>query len=243
MRDRPRDLGLRAYGAFADAVSPAGPAPRPAGALVALVEGARSRDFWLLAGSFFICGLSTNGLIGTHLIPASMDHGIPAVTAAGLLAAMGVFDLIGTTVSGWLSDRWDNRRLLFCYYGLRGLSLMLLPYAYGSEYFGLTLFTVFYGLDWVATVPPTVRLAEILFGKHRVGIMYGWIAVAHQVGAATAAFGAGVVRTWLGSYQVAFTGAGFACLIAALMVLAIGRGPIVVRPRGRALEISGAVES
>lgn len=242
MRDRPRDLGLRPYGAFADAVSPSGPAPRPAGALVALVEGARSRDFWLLAGSFFICGLSTNGLIGTHLIPASMDHGIPAVTAAGLLAAMGVFDLIGTTVSGWLSDRWDNRRLLFCYYGLRGLSLMLLPYAYGSEYFGLTLFAVFYGLDWVATVPPTVRLTETLFGKHRVGIMYGWIAVAHQVGAATAAFGAGVVRTWLGSYQVAFTGAGFVCLIAALMVLAIGRGQIVARPRGRALEISGAVE-
>ena len=242
MRDRPRDLGLRPYGAFADAVSPSGPAPRPAGALVALVEGARSRDFWLLAGSFFICGLSTNGLIGTHLIPASMDHGIPAVTAAGLLAAMGVFDLVGTTISGWLSDRWDNRRLLFCYYGLRGLSLMLLPYAYGSEYFGLTLFAVFYGLDWVATVPPTVRLTETLFGKHRVGIMYGWIAVAHQVGAATAAFGAGVVRTWLGSYQVAFTGAGFVCLIAALMVLAIGRGQIVARPRGRALEISGAVE-
>jgi sugar phosphate permease len=242
MRDRPGDLGLRAYGASADAVSPAGPAPRPAGALVALVEGARSRDFWLLAGSFFICGLSTNGLIGTHLIPASMDHGIPAVTAAGLLAAMGVFDLIGTTISGWLSDRLDNRRLLFCYYGLRGLSLMLLPYAYGSEYFGLTLFTVFYGLDWVATVPPTVRLTENLFGKHRVGIMYGWIAVAHQVGAATAAFGAGVVRTWLGSYQIAFTGAGFVCLIAALMVLAIGRGPIAARSRGRALEISGAVD-
>jgi sugar phosphate permease len=242
MRDQPRDLGLRAYGAFADAVGPSGPAPRPAGALVALVEGARSRDFWLLAGSFFICGLSTNGLIGTHLIPASMDHGIPAVTAAGLLAAMGVFDLIGTTISGWLSDRWDNRRLLFCYYGLRGLSLMLLPYAYGSEYFGLALFAVFYGLDWVATVPPTVRLTETLFGKHRVGIMYGWIAVAHQVGAATAAFGAGVLRTWLGSYQVAFTGAGFVCLIAALMVLAIGRGPIAVGLRRPVVEISGAVE-
>jgi predicted MFS family arabinose efflux permease len=171
-----------------------------------------------------------------------MDHGIPAVTAAGLLAAMGVFDLIGTTVSGWLSDRWDNRRLLFSYYALRGLSLMLLPYAYGSEYFGLTLFAVFYGLDWVATVPPTVRLTENLFGKHRVGIMYGWIAVAHQMGAATAAFGAGVLRTWLGSYQVAFTGAGFVCLVAALMVLAIGPRQIALRPRPRRLEISGAVE-
>ena len=171
-----------------------------------------------------------------------MDHGIPAVTAAGLLAAMGVFDLIGTTISGWLSDRWDNRRLLFCYYGLRGLSLMLLPYAYGSEYFGLTLFAVFYGLDWVATVPPTVRLTETLFGKHRVGIMYGWIAVAHQVGAATAAFGAGLVRTWSGVVPDRLHRRGFVCLIAALMVLAIGRGPIVARPRGRALEISGAVE-
>jgi predicted MFS family arabinose efflux permease len=155
---------------------------------------------------------------------------------------MGVFDLIGTTVSGWLSDRWDNRRLLFCYYGLRGLSLMLLPYAYGSEYFGLTLFAVFYGLDWVATVPPTVRLTETLFGKHRVGIMYGWIAVAHQMGAATAAFGAGVLRTWLGSYQVTFTGAGFVCLVAALMVLAIGSAQTALRPRPRRLEISGAVE-
>jgi predicted MFS family arabinose efflux permease len=242
LRDEPRDLGLRAFGDAAGAASPARSAPSPTGALAALVEGSRSRDFWLLVGSFFICGLSTNGLIGTHLIPASMDHGIPAVTAAGLLAGMGVFDLIGTTVSGWLSDRWDNRRLLFCYYGLRGLSLMLLPYAYGSEYFGLTLFAVFYGLDWVATVPPTVRLTETLFGKHRVGIMYGWIAVAHQMGAATAAFGAGVLRTWLGSYQVAFTGAGFVCLVAALMVLAIGHGQIALRPRPRRLEISGAVE-
>jgi predicted MFS family arabinose efflux permease len=171
-----------------------------------------------------------------------MDHGLPAVTAAGLLAAMGVFDLIGTTISGWLSDRLDNRRLLFWYYGLRGLSLMLLPYAYGRAYFGLTLFAVFYGLDWVATVPPTVRLTETLFGKARVGIMYGWIAVAHQMGASTAAFGAGVLRTWLGSYQVAFTGAGFVCLIAAVMVLTIGQGRIVLSPRRRAAEISGAVE-
>ena len=243
MRDQPRDLGLHAFGDTPDVMSPARPATRPAGAIAALVEGSRSRDFWLLAGSFFICGLSTNGLIGTHLIPASMDHGIPAVTAAGLLAAMGVFDLIGTTVSGWLSDRWDNRWLLFGYYGLRGLSLMVLPYAYGSEYFGLTLFAVFYGLDWVATVPPTVRLTETLFGKHRVGIMYGWIAVAHQMGAATAAFGAGLLRTWFGSYQVAFTGAGFVCLIAALMVLAIGQGQIVTGlRRRRPVEISGAVE-
>ena len=245
VRDRPQDLGLRPFGDVGPGQSgPPPPAPNPVtGALRGLLEGLQMRDFWLLLGSFFICGLSTNGLIGTHLIPASMDHGMPAVAGASLLAAMGVFDLIGTTVSGWLSDRWDNRRLLFWYYGLRGLSLMLLPYAYGSPYFGLTLFAVFYGLDWVATVPPTVRLTETLFGKHRVGIMYGWIAVAHQVGAATAAFGAGVLRTWLGSYEVAFTGAGFVCLIAALMALAIGRGRVRVRPARRTLEISGAVES
>ncbi|HXA94303.1 MAG TPA: MFS transporter [Candidatus Dormibacteraeota bacterium] len=245
VRDRPQDLGLRAFGDHgAGVASPPRPAPNPVtAALGALAEGMRSRDFWLLAGSFFICGLSTNGLIGTHLIPASMDHGMPAVAAASLLAAMGVFDLIGTTVSGWLSDRWDNRRLLCWYYGLRGLSLMLLPYAYGSQYFGLTLFTVFYGLDWVATVPPTVRLTETLFGKYRVGIMYGWIAVSHQAGAATAAFAAGLLRTWLGSYEVAFTGAGFICLVAALMVLAIGRGQVSVSPPRRTLEISGVVES
>ena len=143
-----------------------------------------SRDFWLLAGSFFICGLSTNGLIGTHLIPAAMDHGYGEVAAAGLLATIGVFDIVGTTASGWLTDRYDPRILLFWYYGLRGLSLLALPYAFGSPHFGLILFIVFYGLDWIATVPPTVALTAEIFGRERVGVIFGWIFCSHMFGAA-----------------------------------------------------------
>jgi sugar phosphate permease len=228
MRDEPADVGLRPFGARPDALPagalPAGMAGNPAAAaFAALARGFRSRDFWLLAGSFYICGASTNGLIGTHLIPASMEHGIPEVTAASLLAAMGVFDLVGTTVSGWLTDRWDGRYLLCWYYGLRGLSLLFLPYALGTRFLGLAAFAVFYGLDWVATVPPTVRLTADIYGKRNVGLMYGWISAAHQLGAATAAFGAGATRAWLGSYQTAFMTSGLLCLLAAGLVIRIGQ--------------------
>jgi predicted MFS family arabinose efflux permease len=194
-------------------------------ALTALRDGLRSRDFWLLAGSFFICGASTNGLIGTHLIPACLDHGIPQVAGASLLAAMGIFDLVGTTLSGWLSDRWSNRGLLAWYYGLRGLSLIYLPFAFDISFYGLSLFAVFYGLDWIATVPPTVRLAARAFGSEQGPIMFGWIAAAHQLGAALAAFAAGALRVELGTYLQAFVLSGLLCLIAALMVLFIGRSP------------------
>ncbi|HEY1432431.1 MAG TPA: MFS transporter [Stellaceae bacterium] len=224
MRDRPRDIGLVPYGA-ADNFQPA-PAARgnPATtALLALRDGLRSRDFRLLAGSFFICGASTNGLIGTHLIPACLDHGIAQVTSASLLAAMGLFDLVGTTLSGWLSDRWSNRGLLAWYYGLRGLSLIYLPFAFDLSFYGLSLFAVFYGLDWIATVPPTVRLAAKAFGTERGPIMFGWIAAAHQLGAALAAFAAGALRVTLGTYLEAFLLSGLLCLVAALMVLFIGR--------------------
>jgi sugar phosphate permease len=228
MRDRPADLGLTPLG------DPAGTPPVPVGkgnpltaAFEALGEGVRSRDFWLLAGSFFICGLSTNGLIGTHLIPSCIDHGIPGIMAAGLLAMMGVFDFIGTTASGWLSDRWNNRYLLCWYYGLRGISLLFLPLALENPTFGLPAFAVFYGLDWIATVPPTVRLAADIFGKEKAGMMFGWIVASHQVGAAVAAFGAGAVRTYAGDYFDAFMIAGVACFIAAGMVLRVGRN---VRP-------------
>jgi sugar phosphate permease len=224
MRNRPADLGLTPLG------DPAGTPPVPIGkgnpviaAFEALGEGVRSRDFWLLAGSFFICGLSTNGLIGTHLIPACFDHGIPEVMAASLLAVMGIFDFIGTTASGWLSDRWNNRYLLCWYYGLRGISLLFLPLALDSSFLGLGAFAVFYGLDWIATVPPTVRLAADIFGKEKAGMMFGWIVASHQVGAAVAAFGAGAIRTYVGDYFDAFMIAGIACLIAAAMVLRIGR--------------------
>ena len=185
-----------------------------------------------------MCGASTNGLIGTHLIPASMEHGIPEVMAASLLASIGLLDIIGTTVSGWLSDRWDNRYLLCWYYGLRGLSLLFLPYAFGSAYLGLAAFVIFYGLDWVATVPPTARLAADTFGRENVGIMFGWIAASHQLGAATAAYGGGLLHTWLGDYQVTFMSAGLACLIAAGLVLRIGQAS---RPLPtRVVEAAGA---
>jgi len=195
-----------------------------------LRDGLRSRDFWLLAGSFFICGASTNGLIGTHLIAACLDHGIPQVAGASLLAAMGVFDLVGTTLSGWLSDRWSNRGLLAWYYGLRGLSLIYLPFAFDISFYGLSLFAVFYGLDWIATVPPTVRLATRTFGTERGPIMFGWIAASHQLGAALAAFVAGALRVELGTYLAAFVLSGLLCLIAALMVLFIGRSRVMALP-------------
>ena len=224
LRDWPREVGERPYGAKIDDPPQATPATNP---IVSAVDGLRlaagHRDFWLLAGTFFVCGFSTNGLIGTHLIPASIDHGMAATTAAGFLALIGIFDVIGTTASGWLTDRWDPRKLLFAYYGLRGLSLLLLPTAFGAPQAGLILFVVFYGLDWVATVPPTVSLASDIFGRQRGPIVYGWIFSAHQVGAAVAATGAGLVRTATGDYVLAFLAAGALCLVAAMMALGIGR--------------------
>ena len=152
--------------------------------------------FWILFATFFICGASTNGLVQVHLIPMCLDFGIPQVQAASLLAAMGIFDFFGTIVSGWLSDRYDNRYLLFWYYGLRGLSLLFLPFT-DFSFYGLSLFAMFYGLDWIATVPPTVRLTAQRFGPERANLVFGWIFAGHQLGAATAAFGAGLSRTLL----------------------------------------------
>jgi MFS family permease len=223
MRDRPADLGLNPYGAAtADAPPAMGNAFKAA--ISGLQSARRTPSFWLLAGSFFICGASTNGLIGTHLIPAAMDHGLGEVPAASLLALIGVFDIVGTTCSGWLTDRCDPRILLFWYYALRGLSLMALPYVFGSPHFGLILFVVFYGLDWVATVPPTVALTAEIFGRANVGIVFGWIFAAHQFGAAFAAWGAGAVRTWFGDYAWAFGSAGLLCLFASGLVMQITRG-------------------
>ena len=223
LRNRPSDLGLRAYGATeADTALLTSGSPI-ANAFRGLRIGVRSRDFWLLGGSFFICGASTNGLIGTHLIPASIDHGMTEVTAASMLAVIGVFDVIGTLASGYLTDRFDSRWLLFSYYGLRGLSLLLLPFVFGSPQFALILFIVFYGLDWVATVPPTVQLARRVFGAQNFAIVYGWIFAAHQMGAASIAFAAGAVRTVFGDYQLAFMSSGLLCLLAAGLVLRIAR--------------------
>jgi sugar phosphate permease len=223
MRDSPQQVGLRPYGGTeADLTSPA-PANPFSAAVVGLARSLRSTDFWLLAASFFICGATTNGLIGTHLIPASVDHGLPEVTAAGMLALIGLFDVVGTTLSGWLTDRWDARWLLFWYYGLRGLSLLLLPFAFSSTYVTLLVFIVFYGLDWVATVPPTISLSSGVLGRANAGIVFGWVFASHQLGASFAASAAGVARTWLGDYQIAFISAGLLCLIASGLVIRIGR--------------------
>ena len=225
MRDRPSDVGLRPFGDEGTEPLPAPPpntAPIMAAALGTLRDVAKTRVFWILFATFFICGASTNGLIQVHLIPMCLDFGIPQVQAAGLLAAMGIFDFIGTIASGWLSDRYDNRYLLFWYYGLRGLSLLLLPFT-DFSFYGLSLFAMFYGLDWIATVPPTVRLTAQRFGPERANLVFGWIFAGHQMGAGAAAFGAGLSRTVLASYLPAFFVAGALCIVAALIILAISR--------------------
>jgi MFS family permease len=221
-RNHPADLGLRRYGATEDEppVLRANPVVAAFGSLKLAVG---SMNFWLLAASFFVCGATTNGLIGTHLIPAGMDHGMTELAAANLLALIGIFDIIGTTASGWLTDRYDPRRLLFAYYALRGVSLMILSFAFDAPQFTLIAFVVFYGLDWVATVPPTISLATRHFGQGQGALVYGWIFAAHQLGAAAAAYLAGLTRTELGSYTLAFNGAAILCLIAAGLVLLIGR--------------------
>jgi len=229
MRNRPEEIGLQMFGAEASDPEPAASSASPDNAnpfsmaIMGLQRGLRSKDFWLLAGSFFICGASTNGLIGTHLIPACVDHGIPEVRAASLLALMGILDLFGTTFSGWLSDRYNCRYLLFCYYGLRGLSLLGLPYALSGPQWSLSAFALFYGLDWIATVPPTVRLTAEAFGRENVGVMFGWIFASHQIGAALAATFAGTVRTYLGDYAIAFILSGLMCMLAAGLVLRINK--------------------
>ena len=227
MRDSPAQAGVTAYGA--DPTVPAVPLPARANparaAIEALVRAARKPDFWLLFGTFFVCGLTTNGLVGTHMISLCADRGLMAVTAGSLMAAMGAFDLVGTTLSGWLTDRFDPRRLLFIYYALRGLSLVYLPYS-DFSLVSLSGFAVFYGLDWIATVPPTVRLANQVFGERDAPIVFGWIGAGHQLGAATAAFAAGAIRTSLGSYLDAFVLAGATAVVAGFAALAIGRvGP------------------
>ena len=224
LKERPSAAGVTPYGADEEWQEP----PiinRNAGreAINALKEGAKHRDFWYLIGSFFVCGLSTNGLIGTHFIPAAHDHGLSQVTAASLLALIGVFDVIGTIFSGWLTDRIDPRKLLFFYYFLRGLSLFLLPSILFSSIHASTLiFVVFYGLDWVATVPPTVVLCRRVLGPERGTVVYGWVFAAHQIGGSIAAYGAAVLRVQFGNYASAFYISGILCLITSYFVLQIG---------------------
>ena len=227
MRDRPSDVGLRPFGDEGTEPLPAPPVSHGSitgVALGTLRDASKSRVFWILFATFFVCGASTNGLVQVHLIPMCLDFGIPQVQAASLLAAMGIFDFFGTIMSGWLSDRYDNRYLLFWYYGLRGLSLIFLPFS-DFSFYGLSIFAMFYGLDWIATVPPTVRLTAQKFGPERANLVFGWIFAGHQLGAGAAAFGAGLSRTVYQSYLPAFFIAGALCVFASLIVLALSRQP------------------
>jgi MFS family permease len=223
LRDYPSDVGTTAYGATPDDVTVTGPVTgsSAARAVRALTSAARTRTFWLLAGGFAICGASTNGLVGTHFVTAAHDHGMPHTTAASLLALIGIFDVAGTIFSGWLTDRVDPRLLLGGYYTLRGASLLILPSLFAPETQpSMWVFIVFYGLDWIATVPPTVALCRNRFGADGP-VVFGWVFASHQVGAAIAAVGAGAIRDTQGSYDMAWFFAGGLCVIAALLSLAI----------------------
>ena len=226
LRDKPADLGLLPYGAPADWQPPAkSELSAVALAIDTLKQSSKRKDFWYLFGSFFVCGLSTSGLIGTHFIPAAHDHGMPTTLAASLLAMVGVFDVIGTVFSGWLTDRYDPRKLLFFYFGLRGLSLFLLPSILFSSIHPSTLvFVIFYGLDWVATVPPTIMLCRAVLGPQRASVVYGWVFVGHQIGGAVAAFGAALLRVQIGDYAVAFYISGALCILTSYFVLQIAKG-------------------
>ncbi len=217
MRNYPQDKGLTPYGATAAAEPAAVPASSFAAAFEGLQIGARVPAFWLLAASFAICGMTTNGLIGTHFIPAANDHGMPTTVAAGLLATIGILDVAGTVFSGWLTDRVDPRLLLVVYYAGRGLSLLLLPSLLSPQAEPSTwVFVIFYGLDWVATVPPTIVLCRNYFGA-RSPIVFGWVFASHQLGAAIAAAGAGRLRDLQGNYDMAFYLAAGLCVIAVVL--------------------------
>lgn len=215
-RNRPSDVGARAYGATDDADT-YNESPRTlASTFSVLFEVAKTKQFWVLGATFFVCGWTTNGLIGAHFIPAAHDHGMPATTAAGLLAVVGVFDFVGTILSGWLTDRFDSRVLLVIYYSLRGLALFSVPFVLGPTVEPpLIFFVVFYGLDWIATVPPTIELIRRYFGLAKTGIVWGWVFASHMVGAGIAAAYAGIIRDFQGSYLVAWITAALLCLLAA----------------------------
>lgn len=222
LKNRPHDVGLAAFGADPDAVQPVSAPWRPTFAepIRILSTVSKSKTFWVLFGTFFVCGLSTSGLIQTHFVSLCGDHGLGPIPAASVLAMIGAFDFIGTIASGWLSDRFDNRKLLFWYYGLRGLSLLWLPSA-SFTISGLVFFAMFYGLDWIATVPPTIRLVSSSFGKERAAMIFGWIFAGHQIGSAVAAWGGGLARTVLQSYAPALYGAGAVCMVAAVLIFMI----------------------
>jgi len=225
LKERPSSAGVNPYGAPSDWVEPERNKTNAARlAIQSLRDASKKRDFWFLVGSFFVCGLSTSGLIGTHFIPAAHDHGMGEVTAASLLALVGVFDVVGTIFSGWLTDRYDPRKLLFVYYFFRGLSLFLLPsILFATVHPSTLVFVIFYGLDWVATVPPTILLCRQVLGPNLTPVVYGWVFAAHQIGGSAAAFGAAVLHTKFGDYAYAFYLSGFMCVITSYFVLKISK--------------------
>ncbi|WP_237742705.1 MFS transporter [Actinopolymorpha alba] len=254
LRNHPRDVGTRPYGATDDEADetdapgeptpPSGPQARRSGrALSVLASAARTRAFWLLAIGFAICGISTNGLIQIHFIPAAHDHGMAEPIAASLLAVIGILDVVGTIASGWLTDRFSAPALLGMYYALRGGSLLVLPYLLdATAHPSLLIFIIFYGLDWVATVPPTIALCRLHFGASGP-IVFGWVFASHQIGAAIAATAAGVLRDNLGSYTVAFTGAGLLCFLAAALSLRLApRQPTDGDQAGGTQQTSGGAD-
>ncbi len=225
MRDRPADVGRTPFGDDGTEAAAAADAAE-AGRSTPLRDAARTRDFWLLAGSFFICGYTSNGLIGTHLIPHAVEHGFTEVTAAGAVALMGTMNIVGTLASGWLTDRYDNRRLLAVYYGFRALSIAALPFILEVPW--LMVFAVVYGLDWIATVPPTANLTARIYGRGSLGTIYGWIFCSHMVGAALAAWLGGFFRDILGDYHMIFMSAAILGFIAVALTQRIsipGAGP------------------
>ena len=234
LKEKPEAIGITPYGA-PDNWQPPAPNEMSAGriAVDTVQKASKNRDFWILFFSFLVCGLSTNGLIGTHFIPAAHDHGMGETVAASLLALVGLFDVVGTILSGYLTDKYDPRKLLFFYYGLRGLSLFLLPSILFSTLHPSTMvFVIFYGLDWVATVPPTLMLSRAILGPQRTTVVYGWVFVGHQIGASIAAFGAAVLRVHFGDYAIAFYISAAMCLVSAYAVLQIAKGKSTAELRG-----------
>ena len=224
MKNEPSEVGLQPYGApLAGMDSSTGAPGGDSAPALSLSQVVRTPTFWFLCGSFFICGGTANGLVGTHLIPHSIDHGIPEITAAATIGVMGGMNFVGTLISGWLTDRVNPRKLLALVYALRGGSLFILPFV--TDFSHLVVFAVIYGLDWFATVPPTVALTADTFGKRAIGTVYGWIFLAHQMGAALAAIGGGLIRVWLGDYQWAFVIGGFMGIVAAGIALSIPARP------------------
>jgi len=230
MRDRPDDVGAQPLGEAAVVTADVRAEDLRS---TPLRQAMRTRDFWLLAGSFFVCGYTSNGLVGTHLIPHAIDHGFTEVTAASAVALLGSMNIVGTLASGWLTDRFDNRRLLAAYYGFRAMSLFALPVIYDVKW--LLLFAFVYGVDWIATVPPTANLVATIYGRASLGTIYGWIFFSHMVGAAIAAFAGGFFRDLLGDYHLMFISAGILGFVAVSLALRIST-PAVTRMPAPVLE-------